>query len=79
MAGPDPIAFFGRALLVLGLFVALIGLFLMIGGKLPFVGRLPGDIVWNRGNVRIYLPISSCLLISLVLSLLFMLLSNLRR
>ncbi len=79
MAGPDPIAFFGRALLVLGLFVVLIGLFMMIGGKLPFVGRLPGDIVWNRGNARVYLPITSCLLISLVLSLLFMLLSHLRR
>jgi hypothetical protein len=79
MAGIEPIAFLGRALLFLGLFVAAIGLCLMIWGKVPFLGRLPGDIIWNRGNVRIYLPIATCLLISLVLSLLFALLSNLRR
>ena len=54
-----------------------LGLVLVVVGLLwPFInrlglGRLPGDIVIARGNVHIYFPIVTCLIISLVLSLLF--------
>lgn len=57
----------GRVLLVMGMALALLGLGLM--GKLPFLGRLPGDIRIERGNFVLYIPIASMLIVSLLLSL----------
>jgi hypothetical protein len=56
----------GRTLVILGLVVAGIGLVVMAGVPL---GRLPGDIIWRRGQTTVYLPIVTCLVISVVLSL----------
>ena len=56
----------GRSLVILGVVIAAIGLAVMAG--LP-LGRLPGDIIWRRGNTTVYLPIVTCLVISVVLSL----------
>ncbi len=56
-----------------GLFVVLLGL-LIYTGVLNWFGRLPGDIRYESDNVRVYVPIVSMLLVSLVLSLLFYLL-----
>jgi hypothetical protein len=58
----------GRWLIALGGFIVLIGLVLLVGGRLG-LGRLPGDLQWTRGNVRIYAPLGTCLLLSLVLTL----------
>lgn len=60
-------------MIVGGLFVALLGL-LIYAGALSWFGRLPGDIRYEGEHVRVYLPIVSMLLASLVLSLLFYLL-----
>jgi hypothetical protein len=56
-----------------GLFVALLGL-LIYAGALSWFGRLPGDIRYESDHVRVYVPIVSMLLASLVLSLFFYLL-----
>jgi predicted MFS family arabinose efflux permease len=56
----------GRTLVILGVIIAGLGLALMAGVPL---GRLPGDIIWRRGQTTVYLPIVTCLVISLVLSL----------
>ena len=56
----------GRTLVILGLVVAGIGLVVMAGVPL---GRLPGDIIWRRGQTTVYLPIVTCLVVSIVLSL----------
>jgi len=56
-----------------GVFVILIGLLIYSGG-LGWFGRLPGDIRYESGNVRVYVPIVSMLIISLALTLLFNLL-----
>jgi predicted MFS family arabinose efflux permease len=56
----------GRSLVILGLVVAGIGLAVMAGVPL---GRLPGDIIWRRGQTTVYLPIVTCLVVSIVLSL----------
>ena len=56
----------GRLLVVLGVLIALAGLAVMAG--LP-LGRLPGDVVIRRGQTTIYLPIVTCLVVSVVLSL----------
>ena len=61
----------GRPLIVVGAVLLLLGLFLTFGPRIPGIGRLPGDIVWRRGNTTVYFPIVTCLVLSLVLSLLF--------
>ncbi len=61
---------FGRALMILGGVVFALGLLLTLAGKLPWLGRLPGDIVVERGPVSFYFPIVTCIIVSVVLSLL---------
>ncbi len=65
----------GRVLLVVGLVVAGAGLLLMAGDALG-LGRLPGDLSWRRGNVRVFAPIATCLLLSIVASIVFSLISR---
>lgn len=59
----------GRALVIFGLVIVLIGGFLMLSGKLPFVGKLPGDIVMKKGNFTLYAPLMTGLILSLLLTL----------
>lgn len=63
----------GKMLILLGVFIILVGLFLLIGEKIPWVGRLPGDIIIRKKNFTFYFPIVTCILISIILTLLFML------
>jgi len=65
-----------RALIVAGALLILAGLGVGLVGKLPWIGRLPGDVVIRRGNSVLYFPITTCLLASALLSLI---LSVLRR
>jgi hypothetical protein len=60
---------FGRLLLVLGLVIAGVGLVWIFAPSIPWLGRLPGDIRIERENFRFYFPLVTCLLVSLVLSL----------
>jgi hypothetical protein len=57
----------GRVLLVAGIGVALVGAFLMLGGRVPF-GSLPGDISVQGRNGSFFFPVVSCIVISLVLT-----------
>jgi hypothetical protein len=70
----DGMAGLGRTLLVAGLVLAAVGIVLVLGGRIPGLGRLPGDIVWRRGNATFYFPIVTCLLLSLLVSLVLALL-----
>ena len=58
----------GRTLLVVGLVIAALGLLLVLGGRIPFLGQLPGDFAFERDNVRVYLPIATSILLSIVLT-----------
>jgi hypothetical protein len=60
----DP-SILGRVLLVVGLAVAAVGGFLALGGRLPF-GRLPGDVSVQGQNSGFFLPIVSCIVLSVV-------------
>jgi hypothetical protein len=60
---------FGWALLVLGLILAGFGLIWILAPSIPWLGRLPGDIRIEGENYRFYFPLVTCLLASLVLSL----------
>jgi hypothetical protein len=57
-----------RTLIIAGLVLVAVGLLLYASPSIPLIGRLPGDIRIERPGLRIYLPITSCLLISAVLS-----------
>ena len=57
----------GRLLVVVGLLLVAGGALLMVGVPL---GRLPGDLVFRRGNTTLYLPLATCVLASIVLTLL---------
>jgi hypothetical protein len=59
----------GRILIIVGLLVAAIGGYLALGGKNP-LGSLPGDVSFKSGNVSFGFPIVSCIVISLVLTIL---------
>jgi hypothetical protein len=70
----------GRVLLMLGGLLVLVGAFFYFGGKLPFrLGRLPGDIVHEGEHTSFYFPITTSILLSVGLSLLFWLISRIRR
>ena len=58
----------GRILIVVGLVLAALGILLTLGAKIPGLGRLPGDIVIERGGFRLYLPLATSILLSLVLT-----------
>ena len=59
----------GKMLILLGLGIAVLGILLTLGDKLPFLGKLPGDFVVRRKNFTVYLPLATCLLISLFLTI----------
>ncbi len=63
---------FAKTLIGVGLLIAAAGaLLLLSGGKLPWLGRLPGDIVIKRENFTAYFPLATSIIISLALTLLF--------
>jgi uncharacterized protein YybS (DUF2232 family) len=64
----------GKVLVVLGLVFVAVGLLLLSGFGRGWLGRLPGDIHYTRGNFTFYFPIVTCLLLSAILTLLFWLL-----
>ena len=68
----------GRVLILFGMVLAALGALLLVVGKVPWLGRLPGDITIQRGRFTFYFPLATCLLVSLVLTLLMWLLSRLR-
>ncbi|MFN4217908.1 MAG: DUF2905 domain-containing protein [Candidatus Bipolaricaulia bacterium] len=68
----------GKLLMILGSALIVLGAALYLSKSIPWLGRLPGDIVIERPHVTIYIPLATSLLLSLVLSALFYLLSRLR-
>ena len=59
----------GKLLILLGAILIVSGILLSFAGKLPFLGRLPGDIRIERNNFSFFFPITTCILISLLISL----------
>jgi hypothetical protein len=59
----------GKALLALGLIIAALGGAILLFGKVPFLGRLPGDITVQRPGFTLYVPLATSLLLSVVISL----------
>ncbi len=72
----DSVQYIGKFLIFLGLIIAAIGGLLLLSGKIPWIGRLPGDIIIQRRNFTFYFPLATSILLSLILTLLFWLLGK---
>ncbi len=66
----------GRRLLVLGGVILLVGLVLTVAGRIPFLGRLPGDISFEWGNIKVFMPLATMILVSVILTVVLNLLSG---
>ena len=66
----------GKLLIFLGIVFVLVGIFFLIGNKIPYIGRLPGDIIVKKENFTFYFPITTSLIISILLTLIFYLFRN---
>ncbi|KKM81602.1 hypothetical protein LCGC14_1328120 [marine sediment metagenome] len=67
---------FGKLFIFIGLLLVVIGIVFIVGNKIPFIGKLPGDIAIERQNFNFYFPITTCIIISIILSLIFWLLGK---
>jgi Protein of unknown function (DUF2905) len=61
----------GKLLMLLGVLVFLAGAAFAFAGRVPWIGRLPGDVVIEGHRFRIFFPLGTCILVSLLLTLLF--------
>ena len=76
----EPLREIGRMLLMLGGLLVVVGAVFYCGGRLPFqLGHLPGDIVRRGEHTTFYFPIVTCLVVSIMLTLLFWLFNQFRR
>ncbi|HXG15130.1 MAG TPA: DUF2905 domain-containing protein [Calidithermus sp.] len=66
----------GKLLVIFGLLIVAVGILLMLVDRVPWVGRLPGDIHIERGNWTFYLPLGTSLLLSVLLTLILWLLGR---
>ena len=58
-----------RILMIAGAVLLVLGLVLWLGPKIPWLGKLPGDLTFKRDNFTVYFPLGTCILLSLILSL----------
>ena len=65
MDGLEPI---GRILVIVGLFITVLGAIMLLTPRVPWLGRLPGDIVIHRDDLTIYIPITTMMIASVLLS-----------
>jgi hypothetical protein len=70
----------GRILIYVGVAIALLGVCLLLADKLHIpLGRLPGDFSWHGKNSSFYFPLATCILVSVVLTLIFYIIGHFRR
>jgi hypothetical protein len=66
----------GKILIIVGGIIVLAGLIIQFSGRIPFLGKLPGDLSIDRENVKIFFPITTCIVISIVVSILLYLIQR---
>lgn len=60
----------GKIIMVAGLFITVLGVLILLAPKIPFIGRLPGDFYFRRGNFSFYFPLATSIILSVILTLL---------
>lgn len=66
----------GKMLIIIGVVIVIIGAVLLLGPKIPWLGRLPGDFSYKGKNFTFYFPLGTSILISIVLTLILWLISK---
>lgn len=66
----------GKFLIIFGFVIIILGILLTLVGKIPLIGKLPGDITIERRNFVFYFPLGTSVLLSIILTLLFYILSR---
>lgn len=66
----------GKLLILFGLIIILIGFFLTMFNHIPLIGKLPGDIIIEKKNFKFYFPLTSSIILSIILSFIFSLLGR---
>lgn len=59
----------GRSLLIVGAIIALLGVGVLLFSRMPFIGRFPGDISFQRDGFSFFFPLVTCILLSIVLTI----------
>ncbi|MDH5203537.1 MAG: DUF2905 domain-containing protein [Nitrospirota bacterium] len=72
----DGIQYIGKFLIIFGIIIVAVGGLLLISEKIPWIGRLPGDIIIQKKNFTFYFPLATSILISLILTLFFWIISR---
>ena len=72
----DGVQYIGKFLILLGLVIAAMGGLLLFFEKIPWIGRLPGDIMIQRRNFTFYFPLVTSILLSVILTLIFWLIGR---
>ena len=67
---------FARLFIIMGIIFILVGIAFLVAGNIPFLGELPGDIAIQRKNWGLYIPITTCIIISVILTLIMWLLGR---
>jgi ribose/xylose/arabinose/galactoside ABC-type transport system permease subunit len=67
---------FGKIIILIGLLIVVLGIVLIVGNKIPFIGKLPGDIAIERRNYSFYIPVTTCIVISIIFSFILWLFSK---
>ncbi len=66
----DPFGSFGRTLITLGIVLVVLGFLFLVAPKIPFLGRLPGDIHYRGKNFSFHFPLATSIVISIILTIL---------
>jgi uncharacterized protein HemY len=58
----------GKSIIFIGIVLIIVGILMTMAGKIPGVGKLPGDILIKKENFSFYFPLTTCILLSIILS-----------
>lgn len=67
---------FGKILLIIGLVIAGIGCLILFAGKIPWIGRLPGDFYYKGKNFTFYFPLATSIVVSIILTIIVLFISR---
>lgn len=73
-----PEVYIGKFLILVGIIIIIVGVLLLMAGKIPYIGRLPGDIVIQKKNFTFYFPLATSILLSILITLVLWFLGRLK-
>ncbi len=69
----------GKFLIITGIILVVVGFVIHYSSRIPFLGKLPGDIYIERGNVKFYFPLTTSIIVSIIISVVLLLISKARQ